>query len=88
MVNNKRPRDNPNPKILWHHRLDHIGDDIITKLERDGLLGPLGFELYPTCESCIFSKMKRLPFVGQVIRAIELLGIIHSDVCGLINAVA
>jgi len=87
-INNMRPRDNPNPKILWHHLLGHIGDDRITKLEKDGLLGPLGFEPYPTCESCILNKITKLPFTGQGIRATKLFKFIHLDVCGPINVIA
>ena len=88
MVNNKRPRDNLNPKVLGHYRLGHIGDDRISKLERDGLLGSLGSKPYPTCESYILGKMTKWPFVGQEIRATELLGFIYSNVCRPINVIA
>ena len=81
MINNKRPKDNPNPKILWHHRLGHIGDNRITKLEKDGLLGSLGFDPYLTCEFCTLGKITKSPFVGQGVKVTELLELIHSDVC-------
>ena len=86
--NNKRLHDRSNSKILWHYRLGHIRDDKITKLEKDGLLGPLGSEPYPTCESCILGKMTKWSYIGQGIRVTELLGLIHSDVCGPINVIA
>ena len=86
--NNKRPRDNPNLKIMWHHRVGHIGDDRITKLEKDGLLGLLDSNPYPTCESCILSKMTKSPFLRQQVRVTELLGLIHYNVCRLINVMA
>ena len=68
--------------------MGHIGDARITKLEKDWLLGPLGSEPYPTCESCILGKMIRLPFTGQGIRVTELLRLIHSNVYGPINVIA
>lgn len=38
--------------------------------------------------SHVFSKKCKSLFVGQGKRANELLGLIHSDVCGLINVMA
>ena len=35
----KRPRDRLNQRYLWRPRLGHIGEDIINKLKKDGLLG-------------------------------------------------
>ena len=35
-----------------------------------------------TCESCLMGKMTRSLFKGKFERATELLGIIHTDVCG------
>ena len=79
---------NLNQKHLWHLRLGHIAGDRISKMEKMGLLKPMGSEPYPTCEPCIQGKMTRLPFVGQSIRANDVLEIIHSDVCGPFTKVA
>ena len=81
-VNAKRPRDSPNDRYLWHLRLGHIAEDRINKLEKNGLLSPLTFESYPTCESCLQGKMTKLPFVGHGERATDLLALVHTDVCG------
>ncbi|PPZ39278.1 hypothetical protein C5P26_25735, partial [Escherichia coli] len=47
-----------------------------------GILSSLGSEPTPTCESCLQGKMTRSPFVGQGLRAENILELIHSDVCG------
>ena len=53
IINEKRSRNELNSKLVWHHRLGHIGDKKIKKMGNDGLIGPLGSEPYPTCESCL-----------------------------------
>ena len=88
VVNTMLTHNASNPKYLWHLRLGHIVDDRITKLEKLGILSNLEFSSNPTCEACIQGKMIRLPFVGQMARAKEILEIIHSDVCGLFNQMA
>jgi hypothetical protein len=52
------------------------------KLHNDGLLGSLDFDSFDTCEPCLLGKMTRTPFTGTVERASDLLGTIHTDVCG------
>ncbi|CAL8993424.1 unnamed protein product [Prunus brigantina] len=39
----------------------------------------------PTCESCLQGKMSNLPFSGKRERVIELLELIHTDVCGSLS---
>ena len=84
----KRKRENSNSKYLWHLRLGHIGEKRINKLGKMGLFDFLDHESIPTCQSCILGKMTKSPFVGQSERAADLLGIIHSDVCGPFNEMA
>src|SRR3954465_4036915 len=52
------------------------------KLHSDGLLESLDIGSLDTCESCLMGKMTRTPFNDVVERAVDLLGIIHTDVCG------
>ncbi|KAK9044683.1 hypothetical protein V6N11_058577 [Hibiscus sabdariffa] len=40
------------------------------------------------CESCLLGKMTKAPFNGKSERASDLLGLIHSDVCGPMNTQA
>ena len=49
---------------------------------RKGYLTPFDFESYPTCESCLLGKMTKSPFSGHGERAADLLGLVHTDVCG------
>ncbi|GJQ95272.1 retrotransposon protein, putative, ty1-copia subclass [Tanacetum coccineum] len=51
-------------------------------LHRDGLLQPTHDESHEKCKSCIFGKMARKPFLHPAERAKDLLGLIHTDVCG------
>ncbi|MFW5438943.1 hypothetical protein, partial [Paenibacillus apiarius] len=79
---NKRKRLDLNLTYLWHCRLGHINEKRLSKLHKDGLLDPLIYESYKTYEACLKGKMAKTPFVGQIERVEELLGLIHSDVCG------
>ena len=49
---------------------------------RKGYLTPFNFESYPTCESCLLGKMTESPFSVHGERAADLLGLVHTDVCG------
>ena len=71
-----------NSMTLWHCRLGHIGIKRMKKLHADGLLESLEFDSLDTCEPCLMGKMTRTPFSGVMERASDLLGIIHTDVCG------
>ena len=42
-------------------------------------------EALPTCESCLLGKMTKSPFKGKDERASDVLGLIHTDVCGPMN---
>ena len=79
----KRKRDNQvNKTYLWHCRLGHIGEKRINKLHKEGYRDNYDYESYETCESCLKGKMTKSPFIGSGERAYELLGLIHTDVCG------
>jgi hypothetical protein len=40
------------------------------------------------CESCLLGKMTKSPFTGQIERANDLLGLVHTDVRGPMSSVA
>ena len=82
IIGQKRSKDEINQKYLWHHRLGHIGEDKINKQKKDGIFGSLDPESYPAYESCLREKMAKLSFVGHEKRVIELLVLIHTDMCG------
>ncbi|GJU71067.1 retrotransposon protein, putative, ty1-copia subclass [Tanacetum coccineum] len=80
-INKKRKLD-LNSFYLWHCRLAHIGKTRMQKLQREGLLESINDGSYDKCESCISRKMTKKPFNNNIKRATDLLGLIHTDVCG------
>ncbi|KAM2474368.1 hypothetical protein PS1_007078 [Malus domestica] len=78
----KTAREEVNQVRLWHLKLGHVNQDKIRKMSKDGYLSPLGNDLMGTCEPCLLGKMTKSPFTGKGKRAIEILGLIHTDVCG------
>ena len=80
----KRKRD-VNPIYLWHLRLGHINIDRINRLIKDGPLNLLKVVPYPICKPCLQGKMTKSPFTGKEARATDVLGLIHTDVCGPMN---
>ncbi|GJX23468.1 retrotransposon protein, putative, ty1-copia subclass [Tanacetum coccineum] len=79
---NKRAKLNLDSSLLWHCRLGHISKKRIEKLQHDGLLNSTNIESLGKCVSCMSGKMARKPYSHQVERAKDLLGLIHTDVCG------
>ena len=55
---------------------------------KDGLIGPLGLDPYPTCESWLLTNMTKFPFTGHSVRATQVLDLVHTDVCGPMNETA
>ena len=82
-INTKRLKScESNQTFLWHCRLGHINEKRISKLHKEGLLESFDYESFDTCESCLLGKMTKVPFTKVGERAGDLLGLIHSDVCG------
>ncbi|GJW86319.1 retrotransposon protein, putative, ty1-copia subclass, partial [Tanacetum coccineum] len=81
-ISNKRAKTNLDVSLLWHCRLGHISKKRIEKLQHDGLLNSIDIESLGKCVSCLSRKMARKPYSHQVERAKDLLGLIHTDVCG------
>ncbi|GJS50742.1 retrotransposon protein, putative, ty1-copia subclass [Tanacetum coccineum] len=82
VVSNKRAKLNLDSSLLWHCRLGHISKKRIEKLQHDGLLNSTDIESLGKCVSCMSRKMAKKPYSHQVERAKDLLGLIHTDVCG------
>ncbi|KAD5962114.1 hypothetical protein E3N88_13587 [Mikania micrantha] len=81
-INTKRLKSDFNQSYLWHCRLGYISKKRMEKLQTDGIVEPTGSETFDTCESCLSGKMTKAPFSGVGEKATELLGLIHTDVCG------
>ena len=87
-INNKRIKSGLDSSYLWHCRLAHIGKTRMKKLQHDGLLEKINDESFDKCESCISGKMTKKPFKNRIERASDLLGLIHTDVCGPLRHVS
>ena len=88
-ISNKKPWINDSsPTYLWHYRLVHINEKRMKKLHDDGLLTSFDFDSFKTCESCLLGKMTKTPFTGTGERASDLLGLVHTDVCGPMSTIA
>ncbi|GKB29410.1 zinc finger, CCHC-type containing protein [Tanacetum coccineum] len=81
-VSNKKAKLELDLALLWHCRLRHISKKRIKKLQHDGLLNSTDLRGFEKCVSCMYGKMTRKPYTHQVERAKDLLGLIHTDVCG------
>ncbi|GJU98888.1 zinc finger, CCHC-type containing protein [Tanacetum coccineum] len=81
-ISNKRAKINLDSSLLWHCRLGHISKKRIEKLQHDELLNSIDIESLGKCVLCMSGKMARKPYSHQVKRAKDLLGLIHTDVCG------
>ncbi|GJW90282.1 retrotransposon protein, putative, ty1-copia subclass [Tanacetum coccineum] len=80
-VSNKRAKLDLDSALLWHCRLGHINKKRIEKLQHKGLLSSTDLRAFEKCISCMSGKMARKPYIHQVERAKDLLGLIHTDVC-------
>nr|GFC67943.1 hypothetical protein [Tanacetum cinerariifolium] len=58
------------------------------KFQREGLLESINDDSFDKCESCISGKMTKKPFNNNIERATDLLGLIHTDVCGPLRHVS
>nr|GEY82667.1 hypothetical protein [Tanacetum cinerariifolium] len=81
-VSKKRAKLYLDSALLWHCCLAHISKKCIEKLQHDGLLNSTDLRAFENCVSCMSGKMARKPYTHQVEKAKDLLGLIHTDVCG------
>ncbi|GJY88290.1 retrotransposon protein, putative, ty1-copia subclass, partial [Tanacetum coccineum] len=84
----KRAKHNLDSTYLWHCRLAHISTKRIEKLQQEGLLKSTDDESFDLCLSCLSGKMTRKSFIHRPEKATDLLGIIHTDVCGQLRHVS
>ncbi|KAK9067609.1 hypothetical protein SSX86_011720 [Deinandra increscens subsp. villosa] len=68
---------------LWHKRLGHVSFDIISILNKLGVLSVTSLLPKPTiCVSCELSKGHKLPFAINNKRSLHVLDLIHCDLWG------
>ncbi|KAJ0726006.1 putative RNA-directed DNA polymerase [Helianthus annuus] len=69
--------------VLWHARLGHVSYDIISVLNKFGVLIVTSLLPKPTiCISCQLAKGQRLPFDNNLKRACYPLDLVHCDLWG------
>ncbi|GJR01646.1 retrotransposon protein, putative, ty1-copia subclass [Tanacetum coccineum] len=88
VVCNKRAKINLDSTFLWHCHLGQISKKRIEKLQHDGLLNSTNNQSFVKCVSCMSRKMARKPYTHLVEKAKDLLGLIHTDVCGPFRTVS
>ena len=75
---------------IWHRRFSHLGMKNLQKLATDQLVNWLGYNVTKDikfCEPCVDGKHHRSSFPNSGgRRATKLLEIVHSDVCGRLEA--
>nr|GEU74735.1 hypothetical protein [Tanacetum cinerariifolium] len=81
-VGTRRAKHNLDSTYLWHCRLAHISKKRIGKLQQEGILRSTDDESFDQSVSCLSGKMTRKSFPHRPERANDLLGIIHTNVCG------
>ncbi|GJV32843.1 putative reverse transcriptase domain-containing protein [Tanacetum coccineum] len=84
----KRAKLNLDSALLWHCRLRHISKKRIEKLQHDRLLNSTDLRDFEKCVSSMFGKMTQKPYTHQVEMAKDLLGLIHTNVCGPFRTVS
>ncbi|GJT20307.1 retrotransposon protein, putative, ty1-copia subclass [Tanacetum coccineum] len=87
-VSNKKAKRNLDFTYLWHCSLAHINKKRIKQLQQDGLLKSTDDESFDKCESCLSGKITKKPFPHSNERAKDILGIIHTNVCGPLRHVS
>ena len=65
--------NNDSATYLWHYRLGHISVKRMKKLHKYGILEPLDYESFDTCEPCLMGKMTKTLFSRTMERASDLL---------------
>ena len=79
----------PNSELdvnIWHRRLGHLGEENVRKLAK--LVDGMNIKSTTTvkvCEACMQRKQHRQSSHKPATRATEVIGLIHSDLCGPIE---
>ena len=81
-ISHKRNKLDFNDTYMWHCRLGHISENRVKQLRTAGILDSKGSETFGKCESCLSGKLTKAHFSNVGERANDLLGLVHTDVCG------
>ena len=78
----KSLRLNEKFSVIWHKRLDHISKQRMERLIKVDILLDLDFSYFDTCVDYIKCKLISKVRNAKIDRCTELLGVIHTDICG------
>nr|GEY45055.1 retrovirus-related Pol polyprotein from transposon TNT 1-94 [Tanacetum cinerariifolium] len=87
-ISKKRTKSWSHDGHMWHCHLAHINKKHIEKLQHDGLLKSTNNEPFDHCVSFISGKMIRKFFSHKNEKVKDVLGLIHTDVCGPLRHVS
>ena len=62
--------------------MGHISRQRIERLIKDEILSDIDFSYFDTCVDCIKGKLTVKVRNAKIDRCTELLGVIHTDICG------
>ena len=75
---------------VWHHRFGHLSMKNPQKLAREKMVSEFNYSEkmeIQFCESCLEGKLTRKPFPHHSLNRVrETLELVHTDVCGKVNA--
>ena len=66
---------------MWHARLGHVNFNSIKRMMSLNLIPKASIDLKKKCETSILAKKPRKSFTACIEREINLLELVHSDVC-------
>ena len=84
----RRLRLNEKFSTLWHKRFGYISKQRMETLIKDEILSDLDFSYFDTCADCIKGKLTAKVRNAKIDRCTELLGVIHTDICGSFTPLA
>lgn len=71
--------------LRWHQRFGHLNPGDLKRLKSHDMVKGLNIKGNPMefdCEICDKCKIHRLPYKSSTTREKEVLGLVHSDICG------
>jgi len=74
--------------IYWHYHLGYLNLRFLSNMHNHSLVVGLPSikNLLPVCKSCLYGKQSKEPYSKDpVTQAIEVLALIHTDLCGPMN---
>ena len=88
VVGSKHGRVIESSSMLWHKRLGHISRERMERLIKENILHSLDFFDFDNCIDCIKGKLTVKTRKTSGSRKVEILQLIHTNICGPITPIA